>query len=59
MLVHSAVIPALGLFSGLTAAAYTLQDDYGNDESFFNKFDFFTVGLAYLNNISPCRRTLT
>lgn len=24
-------------------AGYTLEDDYGSDASFFNKFEFFTV----------------
>ncbi|KAJ5247762.1 Endo-1-3(4)-beta-glucanase [Penicillium chermesinum] len=42
MLVSSEIIPALGLFLGLTTATYTLQDDYGTNQTFFSKFDFFT-----------------
>ncbi|KAJ5921700.1 CAZyme family GH16 [Penicillium verhagenii] len=38
----STLIPTLGLFAQFTTAAYTLLDDYGTDESFFNKFDFYT-----------------
>lgn len=51
MHVHSTLIPALGLFAHLGTAAYTLKDDYlgGNPESFFEKFDFFTV-RAVLNS---------
>ena len=43
MHVLSTLIPSLGLFAHLSAAAYTLQDDYGNTETFFDKFSFFTV----------------
>lgn len=43
MHVLSPLIPSLGLFAHLSAAAYTLQDDYGTTDSFFDKFDFYTV----------------
>lgn len=43
MHVYSTLIPALGLFAHLGTAAYTLKDDYGTTDSFFDKFDFFTV----------------
>lgn len=33
----------MGLFAHLSAAAYTLQDDYNNTSSFFDMFDFYTV----------------
>ncbi|KAJ5309467.1 uncharacterized protein N7443_001928 [Penicillium atrosanguineum] len=36
------VLSGLGLFAHLSAAGYTLQADYGNDDSFFNGFDFYT-----------------
>lgn len=36
------LLSGLGLFAHLSAAGYTLQDDYGTDDSFFNGFDFFT-----------------
>lgn len=39
------LLSGLGLFAHLSAAGYTLQDDYGTDDSFFNGFDFFTVRL--------------
>ncbi|KAJ5618757.1 hypothetical protein N7510_002741 [Penicillium lagena] len=32
----------LGLFVYLSTAAYTLLDDYGNTDSFFDQFEFFT-----------------
>ena len=47
MHVLSTLIPSLGLFTHLSAAAYTLLDDYGNTDSFFDKFDFYTVSLAW------------
>ena len=31
----------------LTKATYTLEDDYGSSASFLDKFDFFTVRLAF------------
>jgi len=43
MHVLSTLILSLGLFAHLSAAAYTLLDDYGTSDSFFDKFDFFTV----------------
>ena len=43
MHVLSTLIPSLGLFAHFSAAAYTLQDDYGTTDSFFDKFDFYTV----------------
>jgi hypothetical protein len=43
MHVLSTLIPSLGLFAHLSAAAYTLLDDYGTTDTFFDKFDFFTV----------------
>ncbi|CAL5872913.1 uncharacterized protein PFLUO_LOCUS7182 [Penicillium psychrofluorescens] len=36
------LLPTLGLFAHLSSAAYTLLDDYGNSDSFFDQFDFFT-----------------
>ncbi|KAJ5084865.1 hypothetical protein NUU61_009444 [Penicillium alfredii] len=36
------LLPALGLFAQLSVAAYTLRDDYGTTDSFFDKFNFFT-----------------
>lgn len=48
MHVLSTLIPSLGLFAHLSAAAYTLQDDYGTTDSFFDQFDFFTVCLTIL-----------
>lgn len=43
MHVLSTLISGLGLFAHLIAAGYTLQDDYGTTDSFFDKFDFYTV----------------
>lgn len=43
MHVLSTVLSGLGLFAHLSAAAYTLQDDYGHNGSFFDMFDFYTV----------------
>lgn len=40
MQVFSTLLPVLGFSTQLAAAAYTLQDDYGN--GFFDKFTFFT-----------------
>ncbi|KAJ5633086.1 hypothetical protein N7490_009425 [Penicillium lividum] len=36
------ILTALCFLAQLCTAGYTLQDDYGNDEQFFDKFDFFT-----------------
>ena len=36
------VLSGLGLFAHLSTAGYTLQADYGTDDSFFNGFDFYT-----------------
>jgi hypothetical protein len=36
------VLSGLGLFAHLSAAGYTLQTDYGTDDSFFDAFDFYT-----------------
>jgi hypothetical protein len=41
MYMHT-LLPTLGLFAHLSSAAYTLLDDYGNTDSFFDQFDFFT-----------------
>ncbi|KAJ5746684.1 hypothetical protein N7520_011866 [Penicillium odoratum] len=38
----STLIPSLGLFAHFATAGYTLLDDYGTDESFFDMFDFYT-----------------
>ncbi|KAJ5688633.1 hypothetical protein N7462_003025 [Penicillium macrosclerotiorum] len=38
----STLLPTLGLFAHLGSAAYSLVDDYGNTDSFFDKFDFYT-----------------
>lgn len=43
MHVLSTILPSLGLFAHLSAAAYTLQDDYGHNGTFFDKFNFYTV----------------
>ncbi|KAJ5157008.1 uncharacterized protein N7482_008108 [Penicillium canariense] len=42
MHVLSTLIPSLGLLAHLSTAAYTLQDDYGTTDSFFDNFDFYT-----------------
>lgn len=42
MHVLSTLTQALSLWAPLAAAAYTLQDDYGTDTTFFDKFSFFT-----------------
>lgn len=42
MQILSTLIPSLGLFAQLSSAAYTLEDDYGTSNSFFDKFNFFT-----------------
>lgn len=47
------LLSGLGLCAHLSAAGYTLQDDYGTDDSFFDKFNFFTVRLPrWLNNLN-------
>ena len=33
----------VALLGSLAQAGYVLQDDYGNDSSFFDKFQFFQV----------------
>jgi hypothetical protein len=43
MHVFSTILPALGLLTQVSSAAYTLRDDYGASDSFFDKFNFFTV----------------
>ena len=45
MHVLSTLISSLGLLAQISGAAYTLQDDYGTTDSFFDKFSFFTVCL--------------
>ncbi|KAJ5893318.1 Endo-1-3(4)-beta-glucanase [Penicillium taxi] len=42
MHVLSTLIPCLGLFAQLSTAAYTIQDDYGGNGTFFDKFNFYT-----------------
>ncbi|KAF7712634.1 Endo-1,3(4)-beta-glucanase [Penicillium ucsense] len=42
MHVLSTLLSSLGLLAQITRAAYTLQEDYGTTDSFFDKFDFFT-----------------
>jgi hypothetical protein len=56
MHVLSTIIPSLGLFAYLSAAAYTLRDDYGTTDSFFDKFNFYTVCLiivVLIRSVSP------
>jgi hypothetical protein len=43
MHVISTLLPAVGLLAQLSAAKYSLKDDYGSTDSFFDKFNFFTV----------------
>lgn len=43
MHVLSTILPSLGLFAHLSAAWYTLKDDYGTTDSFFDKFNFYDV----------------
>lgn len=52
MHILSTLLPALGLFAQLSVAAYTLRDDYGTTNSFFDKFNFFTVWETYDSTIS-------
>ncbi|KAJ5977673.1 hypothetical protein N7501_001015 [Penicillium viridicatum] len=42
MHVLSTILPALGLLAHVSSAAYTLRDDYGTSDSFFDKFNFYT-----------------
>ncbi|CAI7678265.1 hypothetical protein N7533_002191 [Penicillium manginii] len=42
MQIFSTLVPSLGLLAQLSAAAYTLKDDYGTSDTFFDKFNFFT-----------------
>ncbi|CAG7949109.1 unnamed protein product [Penicillium nalgiovense] len=42
MHVLSTILPALGLLTQVSSGAYTLRDDYGASDSFFDKFNFFT-----------------
>ncbi|KAJ5996062.1 hypothetical protein N7522_007722 [Penicillium canescens] len=42
MHVLSTLLPAVGLLAQLSAAKYSLKDDYGSTDSFFDKFNFFT-----------------
>ncbi|KAJ5721224.1 uncharacterized protein N7483_009158 [Penicillium malachiteum] len=42
MKLHHVLLLGLATFVKLITAEYRLQDDYGNDDSFFDKFDFFT-----------------
>jgi hypothetical protein len=46
MQIFSTLVPSLGLLAQLSAAAYTLKDDYGTSDTFFDKFNFFTVSEA-------------
>ena len=50
----STLVPALGLFAYLTTAAYTLQDDYGTTDAFFDKFDFYTVRAIVYDMMDGC-----
>lgn len=43
MLVLTLLTLLLTISVSICKAAYTLEDDYGNDASFFDKFSFFTV----------------
>nr|ANC68156.1 endo-beta-1,3-1,4-glucanase [Evansstolkia leycettana] len=36
------LLPLVALLAKLSTAGYVLQDDYGNSDSFFDKFTFFT-----------------
>ncbi|KXG54560.1 Concanavalin A-like lectin/glucanase, subgroup [Penicillium griseofulvum] len=38
----STLLPTLGLLAHVSSAAYTLRDDYGTSDSFFDRFKFFT-----------------
>ncbi|OQD92319.1 hypothetical protein PENSOL_c042G02524 [Penicillium solitum] len=42
MHVLSTILPALGLLAHVSSAAYTLRDDYGTSDSFFDRFNFYT-----------------
>lgn len=43
----STLLRTLVVLAKLSAAAYVLQEDYGNSASFFDHFDFFTVSSHY------------
>lgn len=43
MYILPTLLSSLGLFAHFGAALYTLQEDYGSTDTFFDKFDFFTV----------------
>lgn len=36
------ILSSLGFFASISFATYTLEDDYGNTNSFFDKFDFWS-----------------
>jgi hypothetical protein len=57
MHVFSTLISGLGLFAHLIAAGYTLQDDYGTTDSFFDKFDFYTVCWIMMKTRSVTPKT--
>ncbi|OQE42416.1 hypothetical protein PENCOP_c004G05614 [Penicillium coprophilum] len=42
MHVLSTLLPTLGVLAHVSSAAYTLRDDYGTSDSFFDKFKFYT-----------------
>ncbi|CAI7595483.1 unnamed protein product [Penicillium glandicola] len=42
MHVFSTLLPAMGLLAQVSSATYTLSDDYGTSDSFFDKFTFYT-----------------
>ncbi|CDM27100.1 CAZyme family GH16 [Penicillium roqueforti] len=42
MQLFSALLPTVGLLAQVSSAAYTLRDDYGTTDSFFDKFNFYT-----------------
>lgn len=48
MQLFSALLPTVGLLAQVSSAAYTLRDDYGTTDSFFDKFNFYTVCLSAL-----------
>lgn len=64
MHVLSTILPALGLLAHVSSAAYTLRDDYGTSDSFFDRFNFYTVcpsvlvlSLCPICNTHPLYRT--
>lgn len=58
MHVLSTILLALGLLAHVSSAAYTLRDDYGTSDSFFDRFNFYTVCPSVLVlSACPIRNT--